>query len=181
MDKKFGNLKTIVVTGPESTGKTMISAYLARHLDCRWIPEYARDYVGKLNRSYNYNDLVHIAETQVSRKNEIETTKDSILILDTWLIITKVWFMEVYNKYPDWLDEEIVKNKIDLFVICKPDIPWVQDPLRENGGEKRDYLMKRYVEEIRNTGWDFIIIGGMGNDRYHNALQAVQMHFNLPL
>ncbi len=179
MDKKFCKLKTIVITGPESTGKTMISEYLAGSLGCPWIPEYARQYIGSLDRPYNYSDLVHIADNQILHRKSIEKTGAPMLILDTWLIITKVWFMEVFNKYPGYLDEEISKQVIDLFLICKPDIPWISDRLRENGGVKRDYLMNRYVEEIRTTGRDFILIGGTGEERYHNALQAVKKHFNL--
>jgi nicotinamide riboside kinase len=174
-------LRTIVITGPESTGKTMISKYLGSQLDCPWIPEYARDYIGSLNRHYNYSDLVHIAETQVNQKNEIEKSGAYMLVLDTWLIITKVWFLEVFNKFPEWLDNEIANHKIDLFLVCKPDIPWIPDPLRENGGEKRDYLMNRYIEEIRNTGWKYSIIGGTGEERYKNALESVKTQFNLPL
>jgi nicotinamide riboside kinase len=171
-------LKTIVITGPESTGKTQISSYLAGKLNCRWIPEYARDYIRGLTRPYNYGDLLHIAETQIRQRMEMEKAGVSLLVLDTWLIITKVWFIEVFKTFPGWLDEEIGKQKIDLFVICKADIPWIPDPLRENGGEKRDYLLKKYIEEIQKTGRDFEIIGGMNEDRYNNALQAVNTHFN---
>jgi nicotinamide riboside kinase len=174
-------LKTIVVTGPESTGKTMISAYLAGQLGCPWIPEYARDYIGSLNRHYNYSDIEHIAENQVARKKEIEKSGASMLVLDTWLIITKVWFQEVYNKYPDWIDKEIETQYIDLFLVCKPDIPWIPDPLRENGGEKREYLLSRYIEEIQKTDMKYILIGGTGNERYNNAFESVKTHFNLPL
>jgi nicotinamide riboside kinase len=174
-------LNTIVITGPESTGKTMISAWLASHLDCPWIPEYARDYIGGLNRPYNYEDLVHIADTQVRQKNEYNNSGASILVLDTWLILTKIWFLEVYHNYPGWIDAEIAKHRIDLFLVCKPDIPWIPDPLRENGGEKREYLMKKYIEEIRKTGSNFVMIDGMDDERYQNALQAVKMYFKLPL
>jgi NadR type nicotinamide-nucleotide adenylyltransferase len=174
-------VKTIVVTGPESTGKTLISAFLSRQLNCPWIPEYARDYIGSLDRHYNYSDLVHIAEIQVNLKNKIEKSGASMLVLDTWLIITKVWFQEVYNKYPVWIDNEIKMHKIDLFLICKPDIPWIPDPLRENGGEKREYLMNRYIEEIQKTGMKYILIGGTGDERYKNAFESVKTHFNLPL
>jgi len=104
-----------------------------------------------------------------------------MLVLDTWLIITKVWFQEVFNKYPGWMDEEINAGKIDLFLVCSPDIPWIPDPLRENGGEKREYLMNRYLEEIKKTGSNYSIIGGTGLDRYQNALDAAAIHFNLTL
>ena len=167
-----------MVSGPESTGKTLISSFLASQLVCPWIPEYARDYIGKLDRPYNYSDLVHIAENQIFGKNEIEKEGATLLILDTWLIITKVWFLEVFKKYPEWLDSEISKHKIDLYLVCKPDIPWVPDPLRENGGEKRDYLMGRYLEEIKKTGCSFMLIGGKGEERYRNALDSVRRHFS---
>jgi len=172
-------LRTIVITGPESTGKTLISEYLANKLGCTWIPEFARDYIGSLDRPYIYSDLIKIADNQILQKRNVEKTGEVIVIFDTWLIITKVWFMEVFHKYPGYLDEEISKQLIDLFVICKPDIPWVPDPLRENGGEKRIYLMNRYIEEIRKTGRDYVLIGGEGEERYSNALQAVKMHFNI--
>jgi len=174
MEKK-SDLKTIVITGPESTGKTIISEYLSGKLGCPWIPEYARDYIGRLNRPYVYEDLVHIAESQVNDKNEIEKTGAPMVILDTWLIITKVWFLEAFKKYPATLNSEIANHKIDLYIICKPDIPWVPDPLRENGGQKREYLMNRYIEEIRATGCDYVIIGGEGNDRFKNAFNAVKL------
>ncbi len=171
-------LRTVVITGPESTGKTLISEYLALQLGCPWIPEYAREYIGSLNRPYIYEDLIHIADKQILQKRNVEKTGTGMVIFDTWLIITKVWFMEVFHKYPEYIDEEISKQEIDLFVVCRPDIPWVPDPIRENGGEKRVYLMSRYVEEIRKTGRDFVLIGGEGKERYSNALQAVKMHFN---
>lgn len=172
-------MKTIVVTGPESTGKTVISEYLSGRLGCTWIPEYAREYIGGLNRPYKYSDLEHIAGIQVQQRKELEEKGASMLILDTWLIITKVWFQEVFNKYPGWLDKEINEGKIDLFLVCSTDIPWIPDPLRENGGEKREYLMKRYIEEIKKTGSNYSIISGSGSERCQNAFYAATIHFNL--
>jgi nicotinamide riboside kinase len=172
-------LRTVVITGPESTGKTLISEYLAIQLGCPWIPEFAREYIGNLDRPYIYDDLIHIADTQILQKKNIENTGAGMVILDTWLIITKVWFMEVFQQCPAYLDEMISSQKIDLYIICKPDIPWVPDALRENGGEKRNYLISKYIEEIRKTGHDYILIGGVGESRYQSALQAVKTHFNI--
>ncbi len=172
-------MKTIVVTGPESTGKTAVSAYLAEALNCPWVPEYAREYIGSLTRTYTYDDLLHITESQISQKKEAEKSNPSILVLDTWLIITKVWFIEVFNEYPECIDQYLANHRIDLYLICLPDIPWVPDPLRENGGEKRNYLLKRYMEEIKNSGSEFVLIGGADEKRYANALNAVKHHLKL--
>ena len=174
-------MKTIVITGPESTGKTLLSEYLARELHCPWIPEYAREYVGTLERPYSYKDLEHIFEMQVSLRLEMEKSNVEFLILDTWLIITKIWFLEVFKKYPLLMDREIEKHRVDLYLVCKPDIPWLPDPLRENGGEKRDYLLIKYMEEIKKTKSNFVLIGGVGEERLRIALLAVKKQFNLPL
>jgi nicotinamide riboside kinase len=178
---KNSELKTIVVTGPESTGKTMISEYLSGQLGCAWIPEYAREYIGSLNRRYDYSDLVNIAEMQIMQKKEAEQQGNGILILDTWLIITKIWFEEVYGKVPGFLDREILENRTELFIVCMPDIPWVPDPLRENGGDRREYLLKRYISEIEKTGYPYLKLFGLGEARYLNALKLVKTHLNLQI
>jgi NadR type nicotinamide-nucleotide adenylyltransferase len=172
-------LKTVVVTGPESTGKTLISEYLSGQLSCEWIPEYAREYIGSLGRQYRYDDLVHIAETQIRQRNEAEQNGTSLLVLDTWLIITKVWFSEVFGTCPEFVLRAISEYKPDLFLVCMPDIPWVPDPLRENGGEKREYLLNSYIKEIKKTGVSYLKISGTGEERYRSALEGVRSHFKL--
>lgn len=170
-----------MITGPESTGKTLISAYLSEKLHCPWLPEYAREYVSKLQRKYNFDDLVHIADAQIRQKELAESHDPSFLILDTWLVITKIWFLEVFGECPKFVDDNISKHRIDLALVCNTDIPWIPDPLRENGGERREYLLNRYLDEIRVAGWDFMIISGTGQERYANALKAVSNRFNLTL
>ncbi len=172
-------MKKIVVTGPESTGKSLISEYLGEKLNVPWIPEFAREYISEINRPYTYSDVEHIAHSQILQLSEKEQLNPPFLILDTWLIITKVWFEEVFKKYPSWIDAELGKHKIDLYLVCMPDVPWVPDPLRENGGEKREYLLNRYLEEIKKTGCNFVLISGIGESRYNNALFEVKKHFNI--
>lgn len=168
---------TIVVTGPESTGKTMISEFLAKKLGGVWIPEFARDYMSKLDRSYKYSDLEIIARTQIEQRKEAEARSKGYLILDTWLIITKIWFIEVYGRFPDWIEETIKKQPVDLYLLCEPDIPWVPDPLRENGGERRKYLFGKYLDEIKKTGVPFEVVAGVDEARYNNVLSKVKLHY----
>jgi nicotinamide riboside kinase len=40
----LSEIKKIAVVGPESTGKSTMSAYLAKHYDTIWVPEFARGY-----------------------------------------------------------------------------------------------------------------------------------------
>ncbi len=164
----------IVLSGPESTGKTNLSIALARHYNTIWIPEYARNYLSKLNRSYQYDDLVHIARKQVEEIQNIPEVSSGIIFFDTWLIITKVWFTEVFKRYPAWLDSEILKNKPDLFLLCMYDLPWQYDPLRENGStERRAYLFDRYKTEIEKIDCKYQIISGFNVERLNFAIQKI--------
>ncbi len=163
----------IVVTGPESTAKSTLSTQLAAHFNGKFFPEYARLYLDKKGANYDYSDVVEIAKGQVQQFQESLNHSCKFYFFDTWLIITKVWFQWVYNKYPDWLDQEIENYKIDFYLLCKPDIQWKPDLLRENGGEERIRLFNTYKEELINMNAKFIEIGGEGELRLQNAIDAI--------
>lgn len=176
MGRSIG-LRKIVITGPESTGKTTLSESLALKLDADWIPEYARSYVENIGRSYTYEDIEKIAQYQIQAETKMsETTNKRLVIMDTWVIITKVWFEVVYGRSPKWLDEYISTSHVDLFLVCAPDLPWIADPVRENGGEMRNILFERYCEEIKAHGFQYEVVKGVGDQRMHNALNFLKAH-----
>ncbi len=167
----------VVITGPESTGKTILAERLASHFNTLWIPEYARDYILNLGRKYCFSDIETIAREQIRlEKNYLQTARN-ILFYDTHLIVTKVWFMVVYDRYPVWIDEAIKSSGIDLFLICDTDIPWVPDPVRENGGEMRQILMKMYKAEIESFGVPWRLVSGKGEQRITSAIEKVTNFF----
>jgi NadR type nicotinamide-nucleotide adenylyltransferase len=174
---KENSIIRIVITGPESTGKTALAQALAEKLGTVWIPEYARSYVENLNRPYDYDDVVQIARHQIDQETTYSTEAGKgILIFDTWLIITKVWFDLVFGKCPEWVCEHIWSTKIDLFLICDTDLPWIADSVRENGGDKREELFQRYCNEIRSFGFNYEIVNGVGDARTINAMKLLSKH-----
>lgn len=168
----------VVVTGPESTGKTVICRFLAASYETEYIPEYAREYVASLNRPYTYEDVEKIARVQADQLQQLGKRELPILFIDTYLIITKVWFREVYGMVPDWIDGNLADAEIDLFLLCNFDIDWIPDPVRENPGPRRAYLYKSYMEEIEKLGKPYEVIKGSGNERFDRAKWAVEKHFN---
>ncbi len=170
-------LKKVVITGPESTGKTLLSAGLAHRLNARWVPEFARSYVEALKRPYIFEDVELIARHQVAEEQKLsKSASQGILILDTWLIITKLWFEVVYGEAPGWIGDYLSTAKIDLFLVCSPDLPWVPDPVRENGGEMRQKLFELYCREIEKYGFKYEIVEGFGEARLNNALRLLKNH-----
>jgi len=166
--------KIIVITGAESTGKSTLTERLASHFGVPYVPEIAREYVEGLNRKYNYIDVENIAKIQIEQFNKISNSDVPFIFLDTWLIVTKVWFEFVYNKIPGWLIKEIEKTKIDLFLVCDIDLPWIYDPVRENGGENRKILQNRYIENITSFNFGYKIVSGIGNERFYNAINILK-------
>jgi len=167
------DIKRILVTGPESAGKTELANYLGEYLNGRVVPEYARAYIKRLDRSYTFEDVVRIAERQVLDFHRV-SRGDKVIIYDTWLIISKVWFEVVFNRYPGWIDRELQDASFDMVLVCAPDIPWEPDPVRENGGEQREMLYRRYLDELDRLGWRYVIITGTGQERYEYALAILR-------
>jgi NadR type nicotinamide-nucleotide adenylyltransferase len=162
----------IVITGAESTGKSTLTKALADHFQTKWIPEFSRYYVEKLHRNYTYYDIEKIALHQITEEQNI-SSDIRLVFFDTWLIITKVWFEFVFGKSPEWLHESILQSKIALFLVCDIDIPWIPDPVRENGGENRRILHDIYIDQIKSYGFNYQIISGVGEERTLNALNIV--------
>jgi NadR type nicotinamide-nucleotide adenylyltransferase len=167
------SIKRIVITGPESTGKTTLTKQLGRHYHTVFVTEYARDYVEQLKRAYNYQDVLHIAEKQRKQFHAVYPSANEYIFFDTYLIITKIWFIELYDQYPVWIDEELAANKAELYLLCDTDLPWIADNVRENSGEARKRLFERYRNELERFNCHFRIVMGNGADRFQNALSFI--------
>jgi NadR type nicotinamide-nucleotide adenylyltransferase len=166
--------KIIVLTGPESTAKSTLTNKLATYFKVPCFPEYAREYLAGKKGCYSYADVEHIARKQIEQYEIAWQMKERFVFLDTWLIITKVWFEWVFDQAPAWLEEAITNHPVDLFLLCRPDIPWKPDPLREHGGEQRKQLFQIYKGELLTYGFHFAEIDGDGEKRILNAIEAIK-------
>ena len=165
--------KIIVITGAESTGKSTLTTQLAGYFNSPFLPEIARDYVEKLDRKYTYSDVENIAIQQINLYQQLLKKETDFIFIDTWLIITKIWFEFVFKRKPDWLEKELIKTKADLYLLCDIDLPWIEDPVRENGGKNRKLLHKKYIENLKHYGFNYKIVRGTENNRFSNAIQYI--------
>lgn len=165
----------IVITGPESTGKTTLTENLAKRFKCDWVPEYARKYIENLGRRYDYGDVENIARHQIQQIRKHQKGREELIFFDTHLLITKFWFEIVFNKLPKWFLDEYYVLKPDFFLLLTPEVEWIYDAVRENPGEKRNELFEIYKNEIQklNIPYD-IVYGKQFNERTENAIKIIQ-------
>lgn len=145
------------IIGPESSGKSTLARYLAKRYQGVLIPEYARDYVEqKGTTEVTFDELCAIAKHQIE---ELEALKPNLYIFDTELIVTKVWFDYAFGRIPEWLNENIHRFPMDVYLLTYPDIAWVPDPARSNGSNAiRKELFDRYEAEVQALDIPYYII-----------------------
>ncbi len=165
----------VIISGPESTGKSVLSKYLAEHYKGIWIPEFARDYVEQIGRPYTQQDVLQIARKQMEQFRQSYSDQKWVFF-DTGLLITKVWLEVVYKQCPDWIEAELKAEKPDLVLLCYPDLEWIPDSVRENGGEMRIGLFNLYEENLINLDYPYKVIRGESNDRFNNATEAIEKY-----
>lgn len=163
----------IVITGPESVGKSTLTQDLAKYFNAPCLIELAREYVENLKRPYNFDDVCEIAGLQIKEELSFEKSNSKLVFLDTDLIITKVWLKRVFGKVPIWVDEHLKLKPASLHLLCYPDLPWVYDPVRENPDNRLD-LFYQYQNEIENLQIPYHIISGLNEERFDNALAVVK-------
>lgn len=173
MDKESAQTRIVIITGPESTGKTELAKDLAHHYKAKWEPELARNYVQNLSSRYTYSDVEEIAKLQIEQIYNAINSED-VFFFDTGLIITKVWFDIVFKKCPEWLDESIQSLPKFTHLLCDIDLPWRPDHVRENGGEMRVKLFEIYKLELENYEFDYKVVSGQGKQRLQNAIDVLK-------
>lgn len=169
-------LYKIAITGPESTGKSTLTKHLAEHYNTVWVPEYAREYINKLDRTYNREDILSIAKNQLEMENKMVKNASRFLFCDTEPIVTKIWSEDKYNSCDPWILRKIEEHKYDLYLLCYIDLPWQQDPQREDP-HRREYLFELYLQELTQRNFPFYVISGSGKTRLKHAVKQIESFF----
>jgi NadR type nicotinamide-nucleotide adenylyltransferase len=166
-------IRKIAITGPESTGKSMLARQLAAHYHTRWVPEYAREYLEHLERPYNEDDLLTIAQGQLKLEASIMPGAGDFLFCDTELLVLKIWSDVKFGRCHPWILEHLKIPRYNLYLLCDIDLPWEYDPLREHP-DQRQYLFDLYYNEMKNRRFPFFVVSGTGPDRVRNAIDIIK-------
>ncbi|MGE0586939.1 MAG: AAA family ATPase [Cyclobacteriaceae bacterium] len=171
VDRKSPTPKVAVI-GPECTGKTDLSSFLAEYYKTAWVKEYARAYLDNLNRPYDETDLLKIAHGQLRMEDEWSSEANRVLICDTNLIVIKIWSEFKYGRCDQEIIDLMQSRTYDLTLLTFIDIPWQDDPQREHPDE-RQKLWDTYVTELQNQNLPFVDVKGERDQRRSIATSAI--------
>ena len=161
-------MNKIVITGPESSGKTTLFSSLLEEYDISGVEEYARIYIDQLDTEYVYNDILEIAKGQIESEKYAVQKGGLFMLADTDLLTLEVWCEYKYQKCHHFIKSKLRKMLPDYYLLCYPDIPWEYDPQRENQNDRVE-LFEIYRAKIVDLGVDYQVIRGGAAARVRNS------------
>lgn len=175
----------IAIVGPESSGKTVLAEALMAHYRGGYVSEPSRAFLEKLGRPYREQDLLEIARS-LERSHadrgagastgtegaEPGTSSPRPMFYDTDTLNIKIWSQEKYGRVHPDIERMVQGTRYTWRLLCRPDIPWVPDPLRENPYD-RDRLFEVWERELRAADLPYTIIEGTHVQRMRRATSIV--------
>jgi len=163
----------IVITGAESSGKSRLTQFLGEVYSLPYALEYARYYLETKGPEYDLELLLKMSQLHLNYQQEKVPISAPFGFFDTDMINYKIWAEEVFGCCPAEFRGRIKQESTHLYLLCKPDLPWEADPLRENPDDYQR-LYQRHRNEIIRLKRPYEEIGGIGQERMDNAKAALK-------
>jgi nicotinamide riboside kinase len=106
-------------------------------------------------------------------KNWGEFANAPLVVYDTEVLVLKIWSDFKYGSCSKLILDELSQQKIDLYLLCAPDIPYEEDILRENPNDRVE-LFEIYKNELKQMNANFIIIEGDRNVKLREVTALIK-------
>ncbi|MGU2292689.1 AAA family ATPase [Pseudomonas aeruginosa] len=169
-------MKVLVLTGPESSGKSWLAEQLQARFGGRVVGEYVRHFIDEQRRDTCYADIPAIAREQLAREDAARAERPALLILDTHLLSNILWSRILFGACPDWLEPALLRRRYDLHLLLSPEgVAWSAD-----GQRCQPELAQRQAFHRECHAWlerhrqPYRAIAGDWAERRRQAFAAVQ-------
>lgn len=165
--------RSILVTGPESCGKSTLTEKLAKHFRTVGVQEYARSYLEKIGYDFDIQDLNLIAVRQYDECQKARSTCNRFFFSDTSAVETDIYARH-YLGHSSKIIEGLLSVKWDLTLLLTPEVPWVSDNQR-NLPHYRKEMFELFKDLLVRQGHKLCVIGGESYEaRFNTAVKAVE-------
>lgn len=162
----------VVVTGSESTGKTVLARQLADHYRAELAPEFLRDFAMRLGRPLEFDDTMETARGQIALEDNHRAHARELLIQDTDLLSTVVYCNHYYGKSVEWITKAARDRRPDLYLLMEIDVPWVPDDVRDREN-RREEMQQLFRHAVAASGSPYAVIRGSWKARFASACDAI--------
>lgn len=170
-------VKRIAVMGPESTGKSTLTANLANYFSTNFVPEYGR-LIYEIENKVEIKDFIPISKGRQEIEDWMIKSSNKFIFCDTEDITTYI-FSKMYcpNEYLEteeyFLNILKEKKKYDLYLLLKPDCQSIQDGTRNFLKEREDHynVIKNWLKKL---DCNYIEIGGDWKERTETSIEIIK-------
>ena len=171
--------RRVVLTGVESTGKSTLAPQLAAHFGGMLMPEYGRHWAENNGTDFSIAALRGIAAGHIAACEALAAGQPCLIVEDTDIVMTSAWSVMLHGRRDPLLSTLPATG--DLYLLFRPDTPWVDDGTRMFGGEKRSHFHNVVRHELDIRGITPVVIEGDWAARRAKAITAIETLLTTPI
>ncbi|MFL1527716.1 AAA family ATPase [Pseudomonas sp. O230] len=170
-------MKVLVLTGPESSGKSWLAAELQARFGGVLVDEYVRRFIEQNPRDTCLADVPVIARGQLQWEDEARARQPRLLILDTHLLSNILWSQTLFGDCPPWIEQALLARHYDLHLLLSPEqVEWTDDGQRcQPELSERQAFFETTLTWLETHQQPLQVLQGKWAERRLQALQAVAL------
>ncbi len=164
-------VRRVCLVGGESSGKTTLTRSLAASFETSHCEEYGREKWLERGGELHYEDYLLIARTQVQLEAQATRAARHVTFCDTSPLTTLFYCLDQFGGAEPELSR-LAERSYDLFLLCAPDLPFVQDGTRLDvafRARQHDF----YLAELERRQARWLLVEGPLEARVEQARRGI--------